>query len=286
MVIDKKTVGQRIKNIRKKYGYSMQKFGEMIDNAPKGSVNSWEKGVNLPNDKRLQQIALLGNISINELLYGSFENYVNDLIEEKLGVHLPETFSYPLHLALQKGGYTYGDDIEIIRLMNGFFAYHNFITKETVIFYQPTSYSDSYFDGIIQKGDYSTLVCRAYSEKDKNTMHILPFFTEEKNEEGLDFFHAFDKLELPHKHNYFTSGIITLDLNLRDSKIIYYGIDNSNYEVQIQAYKFLCEKDAYIFSNSLDYTLNAQFYREVKKESVFLKHQSGTYENINKQEDL
>ena len=46
----------------------MQKFGEIIDNAPKGSVNSWEKGVNLPNEKRLKQIATLGNMTLNELV--------------------------------------------------------------------------------------------------------------------------------------------------------------------------------------------------------------------------
>ena len=69
MFVNKEAVGKRILQIRKKYGYSMQKFGEIIDNAPKGSVNSWEKGVNLPNEKRLKQIATLGNMTLNELLY-------------------------------------------------------------------------------------------------------------------------------------------------------------------------------------------------------------------------
>ena len=68
MFVNKEAVGKRILQIRKKYGYSMQKFGEIIDNAPKGSVNSWEKGVNLPNEKRLKQIATLGNMTLNELV--------------------------------------------------------------------------------------------------------------------------------------------------------------------------------------------------------------------------
>lgn len=80
MFVNKEAVGKRILQIRKKYGYSMQKFGEIIDNAPKGSVNSWEKGVNLPNEKRLKQIATLGNMTLNELLYGSFKEYVDMLI--------------------------------------------------------------------------------------------------------------------------------------------------------------------------------------------------------------
>lgn len=120
MFVNKEAVGKRILQIRKKYGYSMQKFGEIIDNAPKGSVNSWEKGVNLPNEKRLKQIATLGNMTLNELLYGSFKEYVDMLITEKLGIELPEEFTRTFYSLLEQNGFTYGDDIEIVRLVNGF----------------------------------------------------------------------------------------------------------------------------------------------------------------------
>ena len=80
----------------------MQKFGEIIDNAPKGSVNSWEKGVNLPNEKRLKQIATLGNMTLNELLYGSFKEYVDMLITEKLGIELPEEFTRTFYSLLDR----------------------------------------------------------------------------------------------------------------------------------------------------------------------------------------
>ena len=141
MFVNKEAVGKRILQIRKKYGYSMQKFGEIIDNAPKGSVNSWEKGVNLPNEKRLKQIATLGNMTLNELLYGSFKEYVDMLITEKLGIELPEEFTRTFYSLLEQNGFTYGDDIEIVRLVNGFLTYHNLTTKETAIFYQPTAYA-------------------------------------------------------------------------------------------------------------------------------------------------
>ena len=124
MFVNKEAVGKRILQIRKKYGYSMQKFGEIIDNAPKGSVNSWEKGVNLPNEKRLKQIATLGNMTLNELLYGSFKEYVDMLITEKLGIELPEEFTRTFYSLLEQNGFTYGDDIEIVRLVNGFLTYH------------------------------------------------------------------------------------------------------------------------------------------------------------------
>lgn len=107
--------------------------------------------MNLPNEKRLKQIATLGNMTLNELLYGSFKEYVDMLITEKLGIELPEEFTRTFYSLLEQNGFTYGDDIEIVRLVNGFLTYHNLTTKETAIFYQPTAYSGDYFDGIIQK---------------------------------------------------------------------------------------------------------------------------------------
>jgi len=46
----------------------MNDFGKLIDNASKGMVNNWEKGVNLPNKNRLKLIADFANISVEELL--------------------------------------------------------------------------------------------------------------------------------------------------------------------------------------------------------------------------
>ena len=273
MFLDKKEVGQRILQIRKKYGYSMQKFGEIIDNAPKGSVNSWEKGVNLPNEKRLKQIATLGNMTLNELLYGSFNEYVDKLVGEKLEIQFPEEFSDMFYQLLQQNGFTYGDDMEIIRLVNGFMSYHNLATKETAIFYQPTPYSGNYCEGIIQKADYSVLVCKAYADRESNTLHIIPAYGEEKNEEQIDFFHALDKLTLPHKNNYFTSGFLTLGLTLRDSKIICYGINKVNDTAQATPYEYDCNKDAYVLNENLTFTANDKFLRESTKEALFLQYE-------------
>lgn len=274
MFVDKKEVGERILKIRKEYGYSMERFGEIIDNAPKGSVNSWEKGVNLPNEKRLEQIATLGNVTLNELLYGSFKKYADKLITDKLGIELPEKMSEVLYQQMQKNGYSYGDDIEIIRLVNGFLTYHNLTTKETAIFYQPSAYTGTYYDGIVQKADYSVHVCTAFSDKDANTLHILPSFDEEKKEENIQFYDKIEELSIPHKHNYFTSGFLTLGLALRDSKLIYYSIDDTMGCVQIKTFEFDCEKDAYMANDKLDYNVNPRFNRDADKEAMYRKFQS------------
>ncbi|HFI0732856.1 TPA: helix-turn-helix domain-containing protein [Streptococcus suis] len=72
-------VGERIKQIRLSLGESMEKFGERFETS-KGTVNNWEKGRNLPNKENLKKISELGQMTVNELLYGN----VNNLIESVL----------------------------------------------------------------------------------------------------------------------------------------------------------------------------------------------------------
>lgn len=75
-------VGDRIKKIRQRLGLSMAEFGALIDSKTKsGTVNNWESGKNLPNNRRLVKIANLGNTSVDELLYGTPKDYI-DLAEK------------------------------------------------------------------------------------------------------------------------------------------------------------------------------------------------------------
>lgn len=126
----------------------------------------------------------------------------------------------------------------------------------------------------MQKADYSTHVCTAYSDKTTNTLHILPTFDEESREENIFFYDTVDSLDTPHKHNYFTSGFLTLGLALRDSKIIYYGIDDTQKCVQIRSFEFDCDKDSYLLNNQLEYNENPRFIRDVEKEALYQKFQS------------
>lgn len=76
-------VGQRIKAIRLGLGYSMSEFAKKIDSTAKsGTVSNWETGKNLPNIKRLNRIADLGNISLHYLLNG--EKTLVDVTEKEL----------------------------------------------------------------------------------------------------------------------------------------------------------------------------------------------------------
>lgn len=80
---DPTEVGLRIKEIRLKLGYSMDEFASRIDDKAKsGTVSNWETGKNLPNNKRLNRIAELGNVSLLYLLKG--EKSLYDMSEKEL----------------------------------------------------------------------------------------------------------------------------------------------------------------------------------------------------------
>lgn len=79
MEVNKKQVGQRVKSIRLSLGKNLGEFGKLVGGASDSIVSRWEKGVSIPNNKRLKKIAELGNISIDQLLYGNFEEYLHVL---------------------------------------------------------------------------------------------------------------------------------------------------------------------------------------------------------------
>lgn len=81
--IDKKIVGQKIKNIRLEKGMTLEEFGKMFG-ASKSNVRSWEIGTNLPNPERLKIIAKIADISIDELLYGSFTQRLGNILSKTL----------------------------------------------------------------------------------------------------------------------------------------------------------------------------------------------------------
>ena len=72
--IDKKLVGQKIKNIRLEKGMTLEEFGKMFG-ASKSNVRSWEIGTNLPNPERLKTIAKIADITVEELLANPKQDY-------------------------------------------------------------------------------------------------------------------------------------------------------------------------------------------------------------------
>ena len=70
--INNEHIGARIRAIRLARGMTMKEFGEMLS-VRQSSVSYWENGRNIPNNRRIIEIAEMANISVQELLYGTKE---------------------------------------------------------------------------------------------------------------------------------------------------------------------------------------------------------------------
>lgn len=76
--INKKQVGRRIMTIRKRNYLTLIEFAEKIG-ASKSSVSDWEKGFRLPSEGILTKIAIMGNTTVDKLLYGDGINEIEEL---------------------------------------------------------------------------------------------------------------------------------------------------------------------------------------------------------------
>ncbi|MCW6680351.1 helix-turn-helix domain-containing protein [Aerococcaceae bacterium NML130460] len=90
MEVDKQAVGMRIKSIRQKFGKTMEEFGHMIESpaVQPGIISRWEAGISLPNAERLKNIAKVGNITTEELLYGKQADSIELFIKSSIRAHL------------------------------------------------------------------------------------------------------------------------------------------------------------------------------------------------------
>lgn len=73
----KKTLGLKIKELRKKAKFSQEKFSEMVDMNPRQIVRI-ENGESFPTAENLERIALALNITPQELFYN--EAFIPDEI--------------------------------------------------------------------------------------------------------------------------------------------------------------------------------------------------------------
>ena len=79
--INKKSVGQRINSIRLSKGMNLEEFGKLFS-AGKSNVSKWEKGQTLPNADRLKSIAKIGDTSVEYILHGTMDEYIDTLMDK------------------------------------------------------------------------------------------------------------------------------------------------------------------------------------------------------------
>lgn len=91
MEINKQQVADRIKKIRINKGMTLEEFGKLFG-ASKSSVLGWETQRSLPNPERLKQIAKIGEISVDELLYGDDLEKIINLAHEIINNNIKNNY--------------------------------------------------------------------------------------------------------------------------------------------------------------------------------------------------
>ena len=102
IIVNKLNTGLRIKQIRSNLGDTLEEFGKRIE-ADKSNILRWEQGKTLPNKQRLKAISILGNISLNELIYGSIDEFLeNNFSNLILDYKYPYPLSFDFNTYLKK----------------------------------------------------------------------------------------------------------------------------------------------------------------------------------------
>ncbi|GEL14043.1 helix-turn-helix domain-containing protein [Lapidilactobacillus mulanensis] len=170
MNVDKIEVGNRIRAIREKLNYSMNDFSILID-SKKSTVNSWERGLAIPKENMLKKIALLGKVSIDEILYGSPKEYIKKLV----GLHFPNveltSKQYrELTEAIISNDFSYENDLYTVLQITKYIETLN--SKVEPIFYLKTSLHSTY----ISMSRYEKQIDYFLSvDVKRNIVHIMPF---------------------------------------------------------------------------------------------------------------
>lgn len=100
--VNKRNVGLRIRQIRNSLNLTLEEFGKIFSsdvnnklNAGKSNVSTWERGDSLPNKQRLEIIAKKGNMTVNELLYGSIDEFLDNNLVSILEYQTENTIPSP-----------------------------------------------------------------------------------------------------------------------------------------------------------------------------------------------
>ena len=99
--INKKQVGRRIMVIRKRKLLTLIEFAEKVG-ASKSSVSDWEKGFRLPPESVLFKIAIMGNTTVDKLLYGDDINEIEELYKSLIRLPKKELIDLMIRVKEEK----------------------------------------------------------------------------------------------------------------------------------------------------------------------------------------
>lgn len=170
IIVNKLNTGLRIKQIRSNLGDTLEEFGKRIE-ADKSNILRWEQGKTLPNKQRLKAISILGNISLNELIYGSIDEFLENNIEE-----LIKESDYPIDLTSNKSNEKFKREVidyVLLRLneYSGFQQDENLIENIDTLCNKASSFFSEY---IYNDTDTSLELFSQYSRETEEVLEKFP----------------------------------------------------------------------------------------------------------------
>jgi len=100
--INKKQVGRRILNIRRRNFLTLIEFAQKVG-ASKSSVSDWEQCFRLPPEAALTKIAIMGNTTVYKLLYGDGINEIEELYKSLIKLPKKELIDLMIRVKEEKG---------------------------------------------------------------------------------------------------------------------------------------------------------------------------------------
>ncbi|CYV06316.1 transcriptional regulator [Streptococcus suis] len=230
-------VGERIKQIRLSLGESMEKFGERFETS-KGTVNNWEKGRNLPNKENLKKISELGQMTVNELLYGNVNNLIESIL---LGFEF----------------YSFADENKKKRVFE-------LVQKEVKDF--PHLLTSDYNDELIEKISY--IVVDIINGLDGTNESALRASYEAFSVSGIEdmFYRTVTTSEIEIRYNY---SLMMYQKNYKLKKILREGMDEQLYK-KLEFVHKQAEAEVTKIARELDYKLyNSDESKKETKKQIF-----------------
>lgn len=186
--INKKNVGKKIKQIRLSNGWTLIKFSNELSKIigdkkqiAEGVISRWESGISLPNPKRLKAIAKIADISVNTLLYGTFEERLATILtktmeenDEYKNLDYGKVYNYIKKKVIS----TDLSDKEIETLVK--FNLKVLVGKEQVNNISLTEDEEKYvFEYVSDYVDLLNLCLELKKRDGSNEQYVLPFSNEE-----------------------------------------------------------------------------------------------------------
>lgn len=262
-------VGKRIKKIRTDLGYSMAQFGELVSGSPKTTVNNWERGINLPKEDKLRKIAILGKTTTEELLYGTPENFIKNLMIEYFSLQVNPVFLQQIISFLKQNKVDLYDEVTILEFLQSIMNSGAIVVKDDpYLIYSPIAGSNKMYLASEENNPKDSLpVFYVYAESDKNILHILPFTFSSRQKE---LYYQSPDLKNQVKINYFTRTVNLLGITVTSCSIIYYAIDKKMNKPAIKQYQYNNQtKEFDYIENKLQ--LYKPFITELDKTITYLK---------------